>query len=49
MTKFKDFVKEIEEEAKKEGKEAVAHLRSLRSFFREAVNEAQRVAKELLK
>jgi hypothetical protein len=37
MTTFKDFIKEIEEEAKTEGKEAVRQIKSLRDFFRAKV------------
>jgi DNA-binding XRE family transcriptional regulator len=33
-TKFKDFMREIEEEARKEGPKAVAELEALRTHFR---------------
>jgi ribosome-binding protein aMBF1 (putative translation factor) len=33
-TKFKDFIREIEEEARAEGSEAVAELEALRTHFR---------------
>jgi hypothetical protein len=39
MTKFKDFIKEIEEEAKKEGTEAIKQIKALRDFFAKKVKE----------
>lgn len=33
-TRFKDFMREVEEEARAEGPEAVAHMEALRTHFR---------------
>ena len=50
-TKFKDFIREIEEEARAEGPEAVAELEALRTHFRlgrqlAAARRAQRLSQK---